>query len=285
MKETFMNTHLVDHIDAKIGTAANFVSKFMPVDIDIDSAYEALLAGSTMTTSHMIDAFQTAVAYLPPSNTNKYFHFDLEDGRRIARVQARLTPTTKWPAFLFPDSELVLNPEDKLAALLYTPIHVATEWESLSYVWQQLRSTGFDLDVAQLAYLMPWIRECLADFDRFGLPIDAPKIERKSIEKELATVMNDANVTFFPRMSTALKEVARSGKTLFAQYQLLDAAYTRETLTQPPLTVERTPSLIEPWLKEHMAETYEEWRNDMQARRARRAEELTIRAAKKLPKE
>jgi hypothetical protein len=275
-----MNQHLVNYIDAKLNSAANFVCKFMPVDINVDSAYEAMLECSALNTPDMIVAFKEAVKYLDPQANFKQFNFVLGDGR-IARIQARFNPTKTWPAFLIPTGNLVINPQGKFAALLDTPIRVATEWESLIYVWEQLRSPRMQLDVATLAFLMPWIRECLADFDLFGLDASVSRVERKAIEKELSTVMHDTNVTFFPRMSKALSETVRSGKVLLSQYRMLDAAYTEETLTQSPITVERTPTLLELWLREHLDEAMEEWSNDRALRVSRQLHEATQKAAKR----
>jgi hypothetical protein len=276
-----MNQHLVNYIDAKLNSAASFVCKFMPVDITVDSAYEAMLECSIMYSSTgMVKAFRDAVQYLPPQSNFKGLSFALSDGRR-ATIQARFTPTQMWSVFLIPAGALTINPEGKFAALLDTPIRVATEWESLTYIWEQFRSPQYGLDVATLAYLMPWIRECLADFDFTMIPVEAPRIERKAIEKELSTVMNDATVLFFPRMSKALSDTARSGRVLLSQYRMLDAAYSGESLIQSPITVDRTPSLLEPWLKEHLAETLDEWSRDKAARTARQLEAIMMKAAKK----
>jgi hypothetical protein len=275
-----MNPHLVNYIDAKLNSAANFVCKFMPVDITVDSAYEAMLECSALNTPDMIAAFRQVVKYLDPQANFKQINFVLADGR-IARIQARFNPTETWPVFLIPAGNLAVNPEGKFAALLETPIRVATEWESLTYVWAELRSSRCDLDVATLAYLMPWIRECLADFTMFDVPVEVSRQERKIIERELSTVMNDAPVLFFPRMGKALDEVVRSGRVLFSQYRMIDAAYSQETLTPSPLTVDRTPTLLEPWLKEHMAEALDEWMSDKAARTQRQLDEVARRAAKR----
>ena len=275
-----MNLHLIDYVDAKIATMGNFVGKFMPVDISVDSAYEEMLACSSNHTPAMIAAFKEAVKYLAPVGNFKRFNFSLGDGR-IASIQARFNPTKNWPAFLIPDGNLVIDPEGKFAHLLDTPVRVATEWESLAYIWQRLRTPQYGLDVAQLAYLMPWIRECLADFDGRGLPVSTSQVERKAIEKELATIMRDVDVLFFPRMSKALSEVMRSGKILFSQYRLIDAAYNHETLVMSPITVECTPSLLEPWLREHLAEALDEWTRDKAERTARQLEAVLKKAKAK----
>jgi len=279
-----MNQHLINHIDAKLNTAANFVCKFMPVDITVDSAYEAMLACSSVfseaTKDDMITAFQNAVKYLEPHYNFQQFNFVLPGGRS-AKIQVRFNPTKKWPVFLIPAGDLVIDPESKLAALLDTPIRVATEWESLTYIWEQLRAPHRGLEPYVLAYLMPWIRECLADFDTTMVPIEVSRIERKTIEKELSTVMNDRNVTFFPRMSKALSETARSGRTLLSQYRMIDAAYSDEMLTQSPIIVERTPSLLEPWLKEHLDEALNEWQEDKAQRTARQLQAIIRKANSK----
>ena len=278
-----MNQHLINYIDAKLNSAANFVCKFMPVDITVDSAYEAMLACSTISTVPMMLAFREAVRYLDPQANFKRFNFALGDGR-VASIQARFNPTKTWPAFLIPSGNLTINPESKFAALLDTPIRVATEWESLTYIWEQLRSPQYGLDVATLAYLMPWLRECLADFDFTMIPVEASRVERKAIDKELSTVMNDAPVLFFPRMGKALSDTARSGKILLSQYRMIDAAYSGDTLMQAPITVERTPSLLEPWLKEHLAEALDEWTRDKADRTARQLEAVMMKAAAKFDK-
>lgn len=82
-------------------------------------------------------------------------------------------------------------------------------------------------------------------------------------------------------MSKALSAVARSGKTLFSQYRLIDAAYDHRTLTVSPITVERTPSLLEPWLKEHLAEALDEWYLDQEANLLRLVEVAAMKAAAK----
>ena len=278
-----MNQHLVNYIDAKLSSAANFVCKFMPVDIDVDNAYEAMLECSALNTPDMIAAFRKAVKYLDPQANLKQFNFVLADGR-IARIQARFNPTKKWPAFLMPTGNLVIDSECRLAGLLDTPVRVATEWESLTYVWGKLRTPMHGLEPYVLAYLMPWIRECLADFDHTMIPIEVSRVERKAIEKELSTVMNDWNVAFFPRMSKALSDTVRSGKVLLSQYRMIDAAYANEALPQSPLVVERTPTLLEPWLKEHLAEAMEEWRIDRALRADRQLHDAAQKAAKRFDK-
>ena len=131
---------------------------------------------------------------------------------------------------------------------------------------------------------MPWLRECLADFDFTMIPVEASRVERKAIDKELSTVMNDAPVLFFPRMGKALSDTARSGKILLSQYRMIDAAYSGDTLVQSPITVERTPSLLEPWLKEHLAEALDEWTRDKADRTARQLEAVMMKAAAKFDK-
>lgn len=275
-----MNQNLVDHIDNKIHQACRFVTTYMPLDINTDAAYEAMLGCSSNHTSEMITAFQTAVKYLPPAANHKTFNMGLADGR-LASVQVRFMPTAKWPAFLIPEGNLVINPEGYFAALLETPIRVATEWESLNYLWQELRSGRYDLEPYVLAYLMPWIRECLADFDGTGMPVNVSRTERRLIEKELSMIMNDWNVLYFPRMSTQLTSIARSGRHLFAQYQMIEAAYSRDNLAQSPVTITRTPSLIYTWVKEHMTEMREDWQTDKAERVRRQGAEALAKAAKR----
>ncbi len=278
-----MNQNLVDHIDSKIHQACRFVTTYMPLDINIDNAYEAMLACSSNNTPEMIAAFQAAIKFLPPAASHKTFNMALADGR-IASLQVRFTPTIKWPTFLIPEGNLAINPEGYFAAMLETPIRVACEWESLAYLWNELRSAHFNLEPYVLAYLMPWIRECLADFDGTGLPVNVSRIERKAVDRELSMIMNDWNVTVFPRMSKDLTAIARSGRHLFAQYQMIEAAYTRENLTQSPVTITRTPSLIESWVKAHVAEMREEWERDSADRVQRQLDDVALKAAKRFDK-
>ena len=275
-----MNQNLVDHIDNKIHQACRFVTQYMPLDINTDNAYEAMLACSSNHTPAMIAAFQAAVKYLPPVANHKTFNMALADGR-VASMLVRFLPTAKWPAFLIPEGNLAINPKGYFAAMLETPIRVATDWESLNYLWQELRSAHYDLEPYVLAYLMPWIRECLADFDGPSMPVNVSRIERKAIDKELSMIMNDWNVTTFPRMSKQLTGIARSGRHLFAQYQMIDAAYSHEALAQSPVTITRTPSLIEPWVRAQVTEMREEWENDKAERAERKLADILTKAARR----
>jgi hypothetical protein len=259
---------LVAYIDTKIEAASRFITNFMPVDTDTDTTYEALLECSTSffeaTKDHMVQAFKDAVQYLPPSAQHKRLNINL-DARTISIV-VRLNPTEKWPVFLFPTGELVITPESKLAKILEIPVRVAMEWEQLNYMWTNLHSDDMGLDNPQLAYLMPWIREVLADFDTTQLPVDVKQAERKAIDREVATIMRDTTVPFYPRLSKALTTLARSGKMLFSQYRLLEATYNERTLERSLITVEPTPNLLEVWVHEHMRETISEWHNDKSER-------------------
>jgi hypothetical protein len=278
-----MNQLLIDHIDNKIHQACRFVTTYMPLDINTDNAYEAMLACSSNSTPAMITAFQNAAKYLPPIANHKTFNMSLGDGR-VASIQVRFLPTAKWPAFLIPEGNLAINPEGYFAHLLETPIRVAAEWEALAYLWTELRSGSYDLEPYVLAYLFPWIRECLADFDIMSVPVDTSRLERKAIGKELSQIMNDWNITFFPRMSKQLTAIARSGRHLFAQFQMIEAAYHHEQLQQSPVTIVRTPSLIAPWIREHAQEAREEWRSDCAERANRQMEETMTKASKKFDK-
>jgi hypothetical protein len=256
----------------------------MPVDITVDTAYEEMLACTTINTNEMIAAFREAVKYLPIQGQYKRFTFMLEG--RTAQIETRFNPTEKWPAFLMPKQSLVIDPESKFAALLDTPIRVATEWAHLEYVWQQLRIPVHALTNEQLVYLLPWLRECLADFDITRAPIDVKLAERKLITKEHATIMRDTDVLFFPRLSKDLIGIARSGRVLISQYRMIEATYSSETLTRSPITVDRTPTLVEPWVKQHLAEAMEEWQYDKAVRTERQLEAMMMRsAAKNNPKE
>jgi hypothetical protein len=274
-----MNTHLIDHVDAWLARAGSFVCQYMPVDITVDTAYEEMLACTTMNTAEMIAAFREAVKYLKPTSQFKRFDFSL--GGRTVAIQTQLTPTEKWPAFLFPNQELSINPESKFAALLDTPIRVATEWAHLEYIWQQLRMPVHGLTNEQLVYLLPWLRECLADFDITSLPVEVTRTERKVIEKEHATIMRDTDVLFFPRLSRDLMGIARSGKVLISQYRMIEATYSSETLTRSPIKVVSTTTLVEPWVKQHFAEAMDEWRFDKAVRTGRQLEAMMMRGAAK----
>lgn len=281
-----MNKHLVDFINNKIEAASRFITNYMPADIDTDAAYEAMLACNTTHayTSEVITAFQAVAKYLPEASQHKRFTLTLND--RPTTVVVRLNPTERWPMFLFPDGELVVTPESKLAELMAIPVRVATEWESLRWVWSEFVKDEVELNPYTLAYLMPWIREVLADFDTTRLPVDTSiqkdvkQAERKAIDKEIATIMRDWNVAFFPRMSKSLSAIARSGQTLFAQYRLLEASYSK--LSDPVITVLPTPSLVPAWAREHMDETLQEWENDKRERLHRELYAAAAKAANKV---
>jgi hypothetical protein len=243
-----------------------------------------MLACTTINTEAMIAAFSEAVKYLQPQGQFKRFNFTLPDGR-TATIQARFAPTSKWPMFLIPEQNLTIDPEGKFAALLDTPLRVATEWVHLEYIWQQLRMAHHELSNDQLVYLMPWIRECLADFDITSLPVEVKQVERRVIDKEHATIMRDANVLFFPRLSKSLMAVARSGRVLISQYRMIDAAYGHEQLVRSPLSVDRAMGLVEPWVKEHFTEAMDEWTLDRNHQAARQLAVIRARdAAKDNPK-
>jgi hypothetical protein len=274
-----MNQQLIDHVDAWLNNAATYVCTYMPVDVTVDRAYEEMLGCTTLNTTAIIAAFHEAVKYLQPQGQYKRFNFTLPDGR-TATIQARFEPTAKWPTFLIPAQTLTINPEGKFAALLDTPIGVATEWMHLEFIWQQLRLERHALSNEQLVYLMPWLRECLADFDITSLPVDTKLVERKAIAKEHTAIMRDVNVLFFPRLSKSLMTIARSGRILISQYRMIEAAYSQETLTRSPITVDRAAGLVEAWVKEHLAEAMEEWQQDKAARHARRLEAIMMKALK-----
>lgn len=264
-----MNRHLITYIDTKIEAASRFITNYMPIDINTDDAYEALLECSSVfseaTKDHMIQAFKDAVQYLPPqASHHKRFHIALNN--RTVVIVVRLNSTERWPVFLFPAGGLAVTPESKLAQLLETPARVATEWAQLSFMWNILHNDDMGLSNPQLAFLMPWIREVLADFDTTQLPVDVKQAERKVIDREVATIMGDTNVPFYPRLSKALTMLARSGKKLFSQYRLLEATYNEHLLERSIITVEPSSTLLEAWVNEHMQETIAEWRNDKSER-------------------
>ena len=97
-------------------------------------------------------------------------------------------------------------------------------------------------------------------------------------------IMNDWNVTLFPRMSKQLAGIARSGRHLFAQYQMIEAAYSRNNLAQSPVTITRTPSLIEPWVRAQATEMREEWEHDRAEHVQRQLDNAALKAAKRFDK-
>jgi hypothetical protein len=279
-----MNQYLINHVDAWLDRAASYVMTYMPVDITVDSAYEEMLGCSTIHSDMMIAAFREAVKWLPAQSQFKRFNFKLADGR-TATIQARFSPTTKWPTFLIPAQNLAIDPEGKFAALLHTPIRVATEWVHLEYIWQQLRQPQHTLTNEQLVYLMPWLRECLADFDITGLPVEVKLADRKVIAKEHTTIMRDTDVLFYPRLSKDLMGIARSGRILISQYRMIEAAYAHEALTPSPVTVDRAMGLVEPWMKEHFTEAMDEWQRDKAERTSRKLEAIMMKAANKFDRD
>ena len=110
-----MNQHLIDHIDNKIHQACKFVTQYMPLDINTDNAYEAMLACSSNHTPEMIAAFQAAVKFLPPTANHKTFNVALADGR-VCIHAGSVRADSQVARVPDPCEGLAINPESYFAA-------------------------------------------------------------------------------------------------------------------------------------------------------------------------
>ena len=93
---------------------------------------------------------------------------------------------------------------------------------------------------------------------------------------------DDDDVRYFPRMSKELRAIARSGRTLFGQYRMLEATHTPRGVA--PIIVDHGQSLVESWIPIHLSEMWETFREDEYERYARGMDASVGRAMKKLDK-
>jgi hypothetical protein len=252
-----MNPHLVSYIDKKLEEAASFVTRYMPMNLSTDAIYEGLLSEP-----HVVAAFREAVKYLPQATHNRRVVVKL-DGHELM-VSLRLAPTEKYSVFLMPKYELTITQESELGQAMALAIQVSREWEMLTKTWIAFKTIA--LDTAILAFLFPWLREIMLDF-HFGL-LDVNiklKSERLQIEREVKVIHCRAVPKRFPRLSIELNQVCQSGKRLFGQYRMLEAATISTDRDRAALSIDRASNLAPDWLALHLEEVLATWREELQA--------------------
>jgi hypothetical protein len=277
-----MNTHLHQFVSNNLTEAATFVTQFMPMDIDTDEAYEALLSCSRLYSPAMRDAFASAVKYLPAVASFKRRTIKLPNGK-TAVLNTQFGSTKKWPQFLFPEGELPITPESKLYGLLALPIKVAQEWAMLRYVWGRVVADD-RMNVKIIAHFFPWVRDIVCDFPWDDLPKDktssgyVKSVERDNMKREVATIMRADVPNFFPSKTPQLTSVMRSGRQLMAQYRMLKAAHAEHDMERACVQVDVTDSLIPDWVPVSVTEMLQQWEQDKRASMERALEKTVIKS-------
>lgn len=277
-----MNSVLIRYIANNLEEGARFVTHYMPIDIDSGAAYEALLMCSRVYSPDMVKAFEAAVKYLPPVPSYKRRSIKLPNGK-TASLNPQLSPTSKWPQFLFPEGELVITPESKLYALLTLPLKVAQDWTMLRFVWTRLAPQD-TLSVPVLAHFFPWLREIVTDFpfqDYSTKKNDGnylSSVDRDIIKREIATIMRANPPAFFPSKTPQLTSVMRSGRALMGQYRMLSSAHAEHGGETACLQVDATDSLVPDWVSVSLTTMLEQWEIDKR-HRIERALNKTIHKA------
>jgi hypothetical protein len=250
-----MNQHLMSFIDKKLEEASSFVTRYMPIDLSTDAIYEGLVGEP-----HVAAAFREAVKYLPPSSVLSRRASVKLDGRELM-VSLRLQPTEKYSVFLMPKYELVVTRESELGQAMALAIQVSCEWEMLTKTWNSFKALVPDTTI--LAFLFPWLREIMLEF-HFGLLDVGVKLksERLQIEREVKAIHRRAIPKRFPRLSIELNQVCQSGKRLFGQYRMLEAA-TKDA-DRAALSIDRASNLAPDWLALHTEEVLAAWQEELQ---------------------
>ena len=250
-----MHDNLKRYIKKRMDEAAGFVVKYMPVGMDTDTIYESIIGEP-----HVAKAFSEAVQYLPPSITHR--RAALFVGDQLMTVMLKFAPTDKYPVFLLPKYDLHVTQESELAQSLAMAIEVARDWDLLTKTWEAFVNLG--LDAHTMAFLFPWVREITLNPDMMELFYGLrQKAEREKIEREVRATQRRFAPKNFPKVSVELNRVCQSGKRLFGQYRMLEAAMKAEDLTQAPLSIDKLNlGHLSPWVFEHINEAVEDWRED-----------------------
>ena len=264
-----MHPQLVEAVSYKIRETAMEVCSRLHIDMETDELYEELMACYGFDTPIMLREIKAATKYLPANGVRKTctlttaYNVNMDTAMTID-LEVRLHPTEKWPSFIFPDKPMMLTQWSKLAEKLALPMRVAGEWSALTYVWSQFSDAQFNLDAAVLGKLMPWLRDVMS-----GILIPKTKYaaDRAKMFKDRQAILDDTEVKSRPRMSKELAVIARSGRHLFGQWNMMQASlpFDRETIA-PKLKVSPRAS-NPPWLSTHMAETRAEWYDEELARK------------------
>jgi hypothetical protein len=245
-----MHGALTQFIDKKFGEAYEFVIRHMPVTLTTDQIYEGLVGES-----HVLAAFKEATKYLPPSTLSRRVNLII-NGQTLV-VSLRLQPTELYPMFLIPKYDLKVTQESMLGQALAISIQVSREWEMLAKTWVKFKTAIPDAHV--LGFLFPWLRETVLNFHFGLLDVSINKKERQQIEREVLAIQRRTPPKRFPRLSIELNQVCQSGKRLFGQYRMLEAAMTSDDLTRAPLNIDTTTHLSPAWLDEHIDECINDW--------------------------
>ena len=246
-----MHAALIAFIDKKLSEAADFVLRHMPVALSTDEIYENLVGEP-----HVVAAFKEAGKYLPPSSLNRRITISIN--RQPLMASLRLDPTEKYPVFLMPKYDLDVTQESALGQALAMSLNVAREWEMLTKTWEKFKGAVPDPHV--LGFLFPWLREIMLDFSLANMEfLPTRKQEREQIEREVRAIQRRTSPKTFPRLSIELNRVCQSGKRLFGQYRMLEAAMSNDSLTRAPLSIDRATNLAPAWLAEHMDECISDW--------------------------
>jgi hypothetical protein len=244
-----MNKHLVNYINVKLDEAATYVIRYMPVDMTTNAIYENLIGEP-----HVVAAFREAIKYLPPASLNRRTIIKL--GTQPLTVSLRLAPTKEYPVFLMPFYDLVVTQESELGQALGLAIQVTREWEMLTITWNHFKELV--PDAGTLGFLFPWLREILLDFHVGLLDVNIKlKSDRERLEREVKAIHRRIVPKHFPRMSIELNQVCQSGKRLFGQYRMLEAAAAN--IDRAPLGIDRASNLAPAWLADHIEEALSDW--------------------------
>jgi hypothetical protein len=250
-----MHAALIAFIDKKLSEAADFVLRHMPVALSTDEIYENLVGEP-----HVVAAFKEAGKYLPPSSLNRRINLGIHTPYPPFEIKLlvslRLDPTEKYPVLLLPKYDLDVTHESALGQALTMSINVAREWEMLTQTWEKFKGAVPDPHV--LGFLFPWLREIMLNFDLELLDVGIRrKQEREQIEREVRAIQRRMPPKSFPRLSIELNRVCQSGKRLFGQYRMLEAAAT--SIERAPLSINRATNLAPAWLDEHIGECISDW--------------------------
>jgi hypothetical protein len=248
-----MNKHLVNYINVKLDEAATYVIRYMPVDLSTNAIYEGL-----MGEPHVVAVFREAVKYLPPTALNRRTTIKL--GTQPLTVSLRLAPTEEYPVFLIPKYDLAVTQESELGQALELAIQVTREWEMLIKTWSHFKELV--PDPATLGFLFPWLREIMLDFHVGLLDVSIKhKQERELLEREVRALTRHAVPKHFPRLSIELNQVCQSGKRLFGQYRMLEAAAAN--IERASLGIDRASNLAPAWLADHIEEALSDWLEEL----------------------
>ena len=254
-----MHTTLFDHINGAMREASTYVLRFMPINLTPAQVYEGLLQDQAMA-----QAFKAAVKYLTPSSLNRRINVTV--GGAATSLNLRLPSTEQYPFYLMPASTAAtkITPESELGQALAIPLQVARDWESLSWVFNRMTT---EVDVRALAVLFPWIVDLVEQWERDNprpttmRPVK-PSKTRLEVERDIRLIAGGRVPGRFPRLTSDLSTLCKSGRTLFSQYRMIEASYRAGDLSMPFVTVERSVAIMPAWVPEHLDMVLADWREE-----------------------